>query len=348
MAPVRTAVVLPTGFQIDLIIPLSSETTFKTLQKSAIERAANYHSTDVSQVTNVLLRLDSRAGPFLHLDDKVEDVVSARGMVFVMLAESSGAENTFQDLLAEPSMNIARSTNEFQLRIITPHLAHCHQDIRTIPLLEDGKVFSGCLTLHELRGSIAKSLEINLEVENSSPRECNCKLAEIISGTPYASIEGSSKIFVVTDFSNVVCIENQEPTTYASILAHLREFLGENFEDAKSVHLKGGEHTENDRFTRLPVVSVCAKSRHSDVHQTATESFAATSTLDLHTAEGPIETPCHEFSVDKLGLTDIVVNGVLSIYAIERKVAQNAPETITRGKDAMFSVANHWVSFYCP
>jgi hypothetical protein len=134
-----------------------------------------------------------------------------------------------------------------------------------------------------------------------------------------------------------------EPT-YGSIMAGLQHCLGATFEDTKTTHLKGEDQKEDDLFTRLPVVSVRAKSRHSNMIQNATASPKATSTLDLHTAEGKIETSCLDYSTEKLGLTDLVVNGVLSIYAIERRAHSAGTQRQALGKDTMFSTANNWVS----
>ena len=100
----------------------------------------------------------------------------------------------------------------------------------------------------------------------------------------------------------------------------LRQIFGDTFEDAKGVHLKGGVQTDDDWFTRLSVVSICAKSRHSSMQHTSKSSSAATSMLDLHTAEGSIETTRLDLRTKNLGLTDLLVNGVPSIYAVERRV----------------------------
>ena len=295
-----------------------------------------------SALKNIVLRLNSQVGLFLHPDDKVEDVISAGDIIFIILTESSRAENSSQDLLAEPSTNRHRFINNFQLRIITPRLAYFHEDIRTIPPLEDGKFFSEHLTMRDLRASIAKSLNIVLEDGKSQTQECNSKIAELISDTPHASLEGSLKIIIVSDLSNVAQVNVREPT-FGSIMTGVKEFLGGNFEDVKSTYLKGGRQTKDDKFTRLPVVSICAKSHHSHMHQTETVSFSATSVLDLHTAEGPIKTSCLDFSMEKLRLTDLVVNGVLSIYVVERRANSTAPETLILGKDATYSAAKHWV-----
>lgn len=345
MAPVKTAVILPSGNRVDLIIPISSGSTLTVLQDLAIERAARYDLADISQVTDILLRFESQSGPFLNPDDKVEDVISVGETVFVMLQDSSTSASS-RRLQSGSSTTSVRSANDFQLRIITPHLAHCHEDIRTIPLLGGGKVFSASSTLRDLRAAIADSLDVSLGPEEQQPQECNCKMAEIGSGMPQISVEGSSKVLVISGFSNIVWVDVLEPT-YSSIIAGLRHLLGETFEDVKTVHLKGGDQTDDDLFTRLPVVSVCAKSRHSKMYQTATASPMNTSILDLHTAEGPIQTSCLGFSVEKLGLTDLVVNGVLSIYAVERRADSTASKRQALGKDAMFSTADHWVSSLC-
>jgi hypothetical protein len=312
----------------------------------AIERAARHHLTSISTVNDLLLRHESQSGPFLHSDDKVEDVISAGETVFIILQDSSILTSP-PTLEPERSITNARSAYDFQLRVITPHLAHCHEEVRTIPLVGDGKVFSASSTRRDLRAAIAASLGICLGREEQLPQECNCKLAEMSSGMPLLSVEGSLKVLVVSDFPKFAWVDVLE-STYGSIMGGLRNCLGATFEDTKTIHLKGGDQNEDDSFTRLPVVSVCAKIRHSNMIQTATASPNATSTLDLHTAEGPIETSCLDYSVEKLGLTDLVVNGVLSIYAIERRANSAGTQKQALGKDAMFSTADHWVSSLGP
>lgn len=340
MAPVKTAVILPGGVRIDLIIPIGSGTTLQALQDLAVERAARHHTATIFPGEDILLRLENETGPFLYTNDKVEDVVSTGDTVFVILGPSLISGSPPQ---SEPFVTTTRSADDFQLRVITPYLAHCHEDIRTIPLLGSGKVFSANTTLLELREVIASSLDISLRPEFSQLQECNCSMANMSSGMPHLSTEGSSKILVVSGLSKFAWVDILEPT-YGSIMAGLKQSLGEDFEDTKSVHLKGGGQTVGDAFTRLPVVSVCAKSRHSNLPPITTASPAAISMLDLHTAEGPIETSCLNFSIEKLGLTDLVVNGVLSIYAVERRSDSTTIARQILGKDALFSTANHWVS----
>jgi hypothetical protein len=343
MVPVKTAVVLPDGAQIDLIIPLSSGTTLNTLQEVAVERAARHHPASTLQSNDILLQLESQAGPFLHPDDKVEDVISARETVYVVLKQQFISAQPSRSLQAEPSMTSSGYGTDFQLRVITPHLAHCHEDIRTIPLLGNGRVFPASSTLRELREAISNSLDVTLGPGEPQSRECNCKIAEVSSDMASLSAKRKGKILVVSGFSNVTWVDVLEPT-HGSIMASLKQYLGETFEETKTIHLKGGDQNDDDLFTLLPVVSVCEKSRHSDVPQSTTASSAFSTLLDLHTAEGPIETPSLDFSVEKLGLTDLLVNGVLSIYAIERRASSSTTKGQILGKDAMFSAADCWVS----
>lgn len=341
MAPIKTAVILPDRSQIDLIIPVNSEATFDTLQALAVERAARHHSKDLSRITSTLLRLGSQAGPFLYEDDRVQEVISPGDIVFVILTDPSTTTFASQNAQTKPPAATSYSANDFKLRVITPHLAHCHEDIRTIPVLDNGKVFSALSTLRDLRRAIANSLDITLEGEGTPPQVCNCKLAEMSSVMPHLSAGGDLKILVVSGSSNTRWMDVPEPTQ-GSIMTGLKQLFGETFENANCIHLKGGAETDNGLFTRLPVVSICAKSRHSTIDQVTPVPSPVSTVLDLHTAEGPIHTGCLDASAEELGLTELIVNGVLSLYAVERRTHSTAQEK-TIGKDAIFSAARYWV-----
>ena len=142
-------------------------------------------------------------------------------------------------------------------------------------------------------------------------------------------------------------------------MTSLKQRLGEDFQNSKTVHLKGGKHDDAENFfEELPVVAVCSANRHpiqrrrssdafdscdsSDGTFDTTKSSPLTSVLDLHSAEGPIETARLNASAEELGLTELVVNGVLSIYAIERRHQPSSGSGKTLGKDKMFGLAPHW------
>jgi hypothetical protein len=296
MAPVKTAVIFPNQSRVDLIVPISAGATLKVVQDLAIERAAHHNSTNTSSVTDILLRLESQAGPLLHLDDNIEDVISAGETVFVTLYESLVSAPS-QHIQAEHAVASSGSPDGFHRRVITPHLAHLHEDIRNIPLLGDGKVFSPSLALRDPRVIIANSLDIHLTAEEPASQERNCQMAEMSMEMHHLSVAGSLKVFVVWGFSNTAWVDATEPT-YGSIIGGLRQLLGENFAEAKCVHLKGGDQSDGHRFTHLPTVSVSAKSRHSSSQRQRTGASSTTTlALDLHTTEGPIQTSCLNFEI---------------------------------------------------
>jgi hypothetical protein len=200
MPPARTAVILPGGDRIDLVVPLTSGGTLNSLKDLALKRAAQHHPANISDATDVLFRLDGHAGPFLDADDRVEDVVSTGETVFLILKRPSmpAASLSSQEDGQCSSHTNATASDGFQVRVITTHLAHCHEDVRTIPLLENGKVFSQHATLSDLKSSIAGSLGMTVDSGIFHPRECNCKMAEIISERPVASVADEIKILVFT------------------------------------------------------------------------------------------------------------------------------------------------------
>jgi hypothetical protein len=69
--------------------------------------------------------------------------------------------------------------------------------------------------------------------------------------------------------------------------------------------------------------------------------------LDLHTAEIPIATPKTDLAVDQLGLDGFIVDGVLTLYAVERKLLAS-PSEVRRGfygKAKIYLTGPHWVRY---
>lgn len=97
---------------------------------------------------------------------------------------------------------------------------------------------------------------------------------------------------------------------------------------------------------------MCSQRRHTD---DATSGWPAGGTdagldgmdtqeksLDLHTSEAPIETINLNLTINEIGLGECAVNGVLSIYAVERTVSTNPPAK-GPGQHAIFMNADFWV-----
>ena len=65
--------------------------------------------------------------------------------------------------------------------------------------------------------------------------------------------------------------------------------------------------------------------------------------LDLHTSEAPITTTRNDISIEDLGLEDMIVDGILNLFAVIRKAT---PEFQKRavGKNGIYLANNFWVS----
>lgn len=132
----------------------------------------------------------------------------------------------------------------------------------------------------------------------------------------------------------------------AGILAALRQRLGENFGATQCVHTKGGVESDG-RYSVLPFVSVCSVAKHKDgpamVPISSAQASPQVATLDLHTAESPLNTHHLDQTVRQVGLYDLVVNGTLSLYALSRR--DTSKTSVKKfGKNETYTAAPHWVS----
>jgi hypothetical protein len=101
----------------------------------------------------------------------------------------------------------------------------------------------------------------------------------------------------------------------------------------------------------MPVVSVCSKERHDGQLSYSTREQRTSipedlaSVLDIHTSEAPITitTLNIDLSIEDLGLMDFVVNGILDVYVVERKVSPESGHT-EPGQDGIFLADEAWVS----
>lgn len=114
------------------------------------------------------------------------------------------------------------------------------------------------------------------------------------------------------------------------------------------MHYLGGELDAEGRYTRLPVVALCAKNRHipasARVAEMPDESDQLWSKiLDLHTTEMPIRTAAMSKTIIQTGLLELCVEGVLDIFAVNRSTTPVSNVTCA-GKGAVFRNRAYW----CP
>jgi hypothetical protein len=65
--------------------------------------------------------------------------------------------------------------------------------------------------------------------------------------------------------------------------------------------------------------------------------------LDLHTSEAPITTTRNDVSIEDLGLEDMIVDGILNLFAVVRRATPEFQERAV-GKKGIYLTNNFWVS----
>lgn len=121
-------------------------------------------------------------------------------------------------------------------------------------------------------------------------------------------------------------IPTQEP-----ILPSVQRAAREQFHDQAAGKLlcaiSGLEDRNTGRYLKLLVLAVCSYQSHNrqddaDGHISASDAAIGDRgvTIDLHTSECPFEVAAHTRDIDleATGLRDCAVNGVLTIFAVQR------------------------------
>lgn len=128
--------------------------------------------------------------------------------------------------------------------------------------------------------------------------------------------------------------------SHSAVMAKLADRFRGGLLETKAVICKGGLEV-GESYSRFPVVCVCASARHqANISASSAYSRSCQSKLDLHTIEGPINTQNHQLTLQDAKLADIAVNGVLTLYALERRFEVATKKSC--GLDGMFAAAPHW------
>jgi hypothetical protein len=127
---------------------------------------------------------------------------------------------------------------------------------------------------------------------------------------------------------------------HCGLMTALTQCLGVGFTESKSVICKGGL-SEGERYARLAIVTICDTVKHvpSPASGAAIRGIPR-SKLDLHTIEAPMSTSNLSITLWEAKLADLAQNGVLTIYAVERKCSGDVKRGT--GQSAMFTSAPHW------
>lgn len=441
MAPYKVAVVAsPDEAAIELVVP-NSDLTVASFVENAVKRASKHSSNPLTISESTELRLNSPTGFHVDADDNLSDVLTASDILFVLLKVPQKTIPFQPKSLPQKLLTSTANEGTFQIRVITPSAAIQHADIRQIPLLKGGQLFSGESTLREIKAAVCDHFGLYLDTTPSeAPRICNCKLAEQLlergnwqkhicdghntnhndlschfatekfantcarcslplmghqsitdengtckayvlarqdlpcghvihsscidselghwscpkscqSAQPADATSLPTKCLIISGARQVDIIDVADPSL-PGIMSRLKLHFGDDFETTQCVHTKGGLEGYGGGYSVLPIVAVCSIDKHNigSVVGTSTVSSSLVSpTLDLHTAESPVNTQQLDQTVSQLGLADLCVGGILCLYALSRK---GSPQTSVRkvGKNGTYTSAPHWVSlirFYC-
>lgn len=227
-------------------------------------------------------------------------------------------------------------------------------------------------TLRELRFQVSNHLQIPILDIVSPSQECNCSFARQIderalrseSNPGNKSLPNPLRRFIVVHGQSRVQIFETEATDKISLVEVVRQELGEAVR-SKEMNFIGGTTVPearqatyyplpelvkltaycSEKYSKLPVISICSTSRHGDSSGRG-QGTDARSDLDLHTSEAPIQTSSLniDLTIDELGLVDYAVNGVLDIFVVERKISLGQKEGES-GKDAIFTNESACVSW---
>jgi hypothetical protein len=235
-----------------------------------------------------------------------------------------------------PTQPSAPTGPMLQLRVVTPYLAHEHADVNSIATT--AKPLPLSTTLSELRTTVCQHLGVPIGDRALAQFNCNCSAARQIDANTSLNERGTSDsdalhtLVVVYDDNKVAILQTQEPT-----LTSIRRAAREHLQDkavGKLLSAIGGvaDHNVWDadevQYIKLPVLSVCSHQSHRRATGTESESDAVVDgrglTLDLHTVECPLEITVHnkDITLEAAGLHDCTIDGVLTVYAVQRVCSQ--------------------------
>lgn len=220
------------------------------------------------------------------------------------------------------------------VRFMTAALAK--KDKASIPPVS----ISHSATIKQLHELAARHVSLPAVFENEKiDNECNCNLAKQIS-------EGSSstkQVFLVHGKSIVKRIDLDNATETAVDIA-IQSELGHTVFAEKKITRHSGE-SQSGNYSRLPVVAICSKARHTPRHARVADDededvHHTFRLVDLHTSEQPISAASMGTKLSDAALGDLIVDGVLDIYVVNRATSGSAANNI--GRSAIFRARPHW------
>ncbi|KAH6622099.1 hypothetical protein C7974DRAFT_216154 [Boeremia exigua] len=306
---------------------------------------------------HISLHLESETGPMLDPEDLLCDVLldtkETICAVIVQAQVNSGVSRT------QPQPHIG-SDDQLRLRVVTPELAHEHHNVDTI--VPTAQILPLSTTLLGLRAAVCQHLNVPTGDEALQELDCNCSAAQQIDSNAAlneCSAENSDALHtlvVVYEDNKVTVVPIEEPTL-ASIQRAARVQLqdkatGKLLCALGGVAARNAQAGDSGRYLKLPVLAVCSHQSHRHHEEDdGAESVAAMDnrglTLDLHISECPIDITIHnkDVTIEAAGLHDCAVDGVLTIFAVQRVFPTNNNHksgSAKIGKAAIFQRQHAW------
>lgn len=340
------------GGRPSILVPFQPSSLVTAFKDEIVKRAIKQNLPVTAETHDLTLRLQSQTGPTIDPNDVLSDVILDSESIFAVFSQRDTTVGGVtvplhvSDASAEESATAAAHSatqpikgDAISIRVVTPATAkQVRSSLPTFAISVDA-------TLQQLHEQVAHHLKLPANVEkNASIDECNCSFARKLSDHHYSHattfvIHGKSTV------ENLLVVVRPKPDDLRNAL---QTQFGANFEASKKVHYLGGELDAEGRYTRLPVVALCAKSRHvpasARVAELPDESDQPWSKiLDLHTTEMPIHTAAMSKTISETGLLGLCVEGILDIFAVNRSTTPVSNVTCV-GKGAVFRNRAYW----CP
>jgi predicted transcriptional regulator len=225
------------------------------------------------------------------------------------------------------------------------------EDITSIPAIP--RRLPTSITVKQIRQIVLQHLQLPTNGTNLSvpTAYCNCSFARAIHAETtlkkgdWASEanSGTEHPFLFVNYAGEVSKLTATSTDNDTLIAKTLSFAQETFgNDVENVMLFNVVRSPNHQTS--PIVTLCSRSRHGAGAVLGATSLGTTMRLDLHTAEAPITTPLSDLTMAEMGLEDVLIDGVLNIYALARKDAPSATTSqgTSLGMAAIFEDAPHW------
>ncbi|KAM0701315.1 hypothetical protein Q7P35_011676 [Cladosporium inversicolor] len=340
------------GGRPSILIPSQPSSLVTAFKDEIVKRAIKQTLPVTAESDHLTLRLQSQTGPSIDPEDVLSDVVlgsetifavfsqrdtTAGGVTVPLRAGDASADKptaTTESIVTEPIEGDAVS-----VRVITP--ATAKQARSSLPTF----AISVNATLQHLHEQVALYLRLPANFEQNAPVDkCNCSFARKLSDH-HSSPATTFVIHGKSTVESLLVVSRSKPDDLRNAL---QTQFGVDFEASKKVHYLGGELDAEGRYTRLPVIAICAKSRHIRASARVAELPSEfdqpwSKVLDLHTTETPIHTAAMSKTISETGLLGLCVEGALDIFAVHRSTTPVSNVTCA-GKGAVFRNRAYW----CP